>query len=169
VDRDPHLLERLAGWAEETMVALGDDGVAVAGSATGGAARAPHGAASSVEGRPGERTVTPLVGDVLLPLDRLGGPADGIVDLVVSHAVADLLPLDRFAARVAALLRPGGLAHLALTYDGETEFLPSDDPDLTHPYRPLCRTGVERAGYFRLSADHRSCPSDRRETDTTQR
>ena len=73
---------------------------------------------------------TAVVTDVLGPLDATGGPPDGTVDLVISHAVADLLPLDRFAARVAALLRPGGRAHLALTYDGETTFAPTDDPAL---------------------------------------
>ena len=71
-----------------------------------------------------------IVGDVLLPLDNLGGPADGSVDLVVGHALADLLPLDRLAARVASLLRPGGLAHLALVYDGLTAFEPAGDASL---------------------------------------
>jgi SAM-dependent methyltransferase len=73
--------------------------------------------------------VVRIVGDVLLPLDDLGGPPDGTVDLVVGHAIADLLPLDRLAARVAALLRPGGLAHLALVYDGLTAFEPAIDID----------------------------------------
>jgi SAM-dependent methyltransferase len=70
--------------------------------------------------------VTPLVGDLLTPLEQIGGPAAGAVDLVLGHAVADLLPLDRLAERVAALLRPGGLAHLALTYDGLTAFSAED-------------------------------------------
>ncbi|MGE3909515.1 MAG: hypothetical protein AB7K36_09200 [Chloroflexota bacterium] len=66
-----------------------------------------------------------LVGDLLEPLAGLGGPADGTVDLVIGHALADLLPLDRLAARAAALLRPGGLVHLALAYDGQTIFEPA--------------------------------------------
>jgi SAM-dependent methyltransferase len=74
--------------------------------------------------------VTPIVGDLLAPLDLHGGPPDGTIDLVVSHAVADLLPLDRLAARVAALPRPGGLAHLALVYDGLTAFEPPAEPGL---------------------------------------
>ena len=49
---------------------------------------------------------TPLVGDLLAPLSVAGGPTDGTVDLVLGHAIADLLPLDRLARRVAALLRP---------------------------------------------------------------
>ncbi len=72
----------------------------------------------------------PLVADLLGPLDHLGGPADGAVDLVVGHALADLLPLDHLANRVAALVRSGGLIHLALVYDGLTAFMPTDDPDL---------------------------------------
>lgn len=74
--------------------------------------------------------VTLIVGNLLAPLHLGGGPADGTVDLVLGHAIADLLPLDRLAARVAALLRPGGIAHLALTYDGVTTFEPTDDPAL---------------------------------------
>lgn len=80
----------------------------------------------------GGRTVMvlPLPADALAPLAALGGPADGSVDLVLGHAVADLFPLDALAGRVAALLRPRGLAHLALTYDGETVFEPTIDPAL---------------------------------------
>lgn len=72
--------------------------------------------------------IVPTIGDLLAPLDRLGGPPDGTVDLVVGHALADLLPLDRLAERVMALLRPGGLGHLALVYDGLTAFASGDDP-----------------------------------------
>jgi SAM-dependent methyltransferase len=74
--------------------------------------------------------ITPLQVDLLAPLAPLGGPADGSLDLVLGHALADLLPIDRLAARAAALVRPGGLVHLALTYDGETRFWPVDDPAL---------------------------------------
>ena len=44
-------------------------------------------------------------GDLLEPLKPHGGPRDGSVDLVVGHAVADLVPLDRLAAHAAALGR----------------------------------------------------------------
>ena len=80
--------------------------------------------------RPPILRVTPLQVDLLAPLAPLGGPADGSVDLVLGHALADILPLDRLAARAAALVRPGGLVHFALTYDGETTFWPVDDPSL---------------------------------------
>lgn len=129
VDGDPALLARLD---------VGDSG---AGLATVGDAAGSN--------RPqGQGVVLPVLADLLGPLDESGGPADGTVDLVVSHAVADLLPLDRFAMRVAALLRPGGYAHLALTYDGETAFAPTDDPrldrrvtDAYHRHMDLARAG----------------------------
>ena len=76
------------------------------------------------------RHAVPIVGDLLEPLDALGGPADGTVDLVVGHALADIVPLDRLADRAAALARPGGLVHVALAYDGLTAFAPADDPSL---------------------------------------
>ncbi|MFN8526530.1 MAG: class I SAM-dependent methyltransferase [Chloroflexota bacterium] len=69
-------------------------------------------------------TRLPLLADALLPLDEQGGPPDGWADLVVSHAFADLVPVQLFAERVARLLTRGGLAHLALTYDGNTVFSP---------------------------------------------
>ncbi len=71
--------------------------------------------------------VTPLLGDALDPLAPIGGPLDGTIDLLLAHAVVDLLPLDRLAARVAALLKPDGLAHIALAYDGTTSFQPIGD------------------------------------------
>ena len=74
--------------------------------------------------------VLPIVGDLLEPLCASGGPADGTVDLVLGHALADLVPLDRLADRAARLLRPGGLVHLALAYDGLTAFSPAIDAAL---------------------------------------
>ena len=76
------------------------------------------------------RHPVPIVGDLLDPLDARGGPPDGAVDLVVAHALADLVPLDRLAARAAALARPGGLVHVALAYDGLTAFSPVPEPAL---------------------------------------
>jgi SAM-dependent methyltransferase len=78
----------------------------------------------------GFRRLVPIVADLLEPLEPHGGPADGTVDIVVGHALADLVPLDRLATRAAALVRPGGLVHLALAYDGLTAFSPAFDPDL---------------------------------------
>ena len=121
VDADRRLLARLseAHAGSGPMAGQGGDAAVVeqrSGPVAGARAR--------------QVSVTPVLADVLAPLDRAGGPLDGTVDLVVAHAVADLLPLDHFAERVAALLRPGGCAHIALTYDGDMAFCPSDDPDL---------------------------------------
>lgn len=80
--------------------------------------------------RDGCRRVVAVVGDLLEPLEVHGGPPDGTVDLVVGHALADLVPLDRLAARAVALARPRALVHLALAYDGLTVFAPSADPAL---------------------------------------
>src|SRR5204862_7207877 len=94
---------------------------------------------------------------LLEPLEPLGGPPDGAVDLVVGHALADLLPLDRLAARVAALLRPGGLAHLALTYDGLTAFTPRDDVDLSGGIDP--DAAVLAAFHAHMDRPRRAMPS----------
>ena len=109
VDRDAALLVAFSGGDGRT--APSEDDVR-------------NGAESSIRGV----RVSPVVADVLGPLEAAGGPSDATVDLVISHAVADLLPLELFATRIAALLRPGGHAHLGLTYDGETAFSPTDDP-----------------------------------------
>ena len=82
----------------------------------------------------------PIVGDLLEPLEAAGGPPDGTVDLVVAHALADLVPLDRLADRALALARPGGLVHVALAYDGLTAFSPADpDPDVVETWKPSWR------------------------------
>jgi SAM-dependent methyltransferase len=73
------------------------------------------------------RGAVPIVADLLEPLEGRGGPPDGSVDLVVGHALADLVPLDQLAARAFALARPGGLVHIALAYDGLTAFAPIPD------------------------------------------
>ena len=124
VDADARLLAgALSAWSTEQAGASARRRAAV-WSAPGAGTIRPY--VVSLGGR--TISVTPIVGDLLGPLGGSGGPAarDGAADLVLGHALADLLPLDRLAARVAALLRPGGLTHLALTYDGETVFAPAD-------------------------------------------
>jgi SAM-dependent methyltransferase len=96
--------------------------------------------------------VMTITGDLLEPLAARGGPLDGSVDLVVGHAIADLLPLNRLAARVAALARPGGLVHLALAYDGLTTFSPALDPALDETivaafHRHMDRPAIDAADY----------------------
>lgn len=119
-----------------------------------------------------ERTTTsgqhwfavPVVGDLLEPLDIRGGPPDGTVDLVVGHALADLLPLDRLAARTAALVRPGGLVHLALAYDGLTAFSPVADADIEQAilaayHRHMDRPALDTPNYGGSKAGRRLGPA----------
>lgn len=106
----------------------------------------------------------PVVADLLEPLDGRGGPEDGTVDLVVGHALADLVPLDRLAARVRALTRPGGLVHLALAYDGLTEFSPTADLDLERAmlaafHRHMDRPSIDASSYGGSTAGRRLAPA----------
>jgi SAM-dependent methyltransferase len=108
----------------------------------------------------GHPNTTAILGSALEPLDLRGGPHDGSVDLVVGHALADLVPLDRLAARAAALVRPGGLIHLALAYDGLTAFSPVLDADLDAEiisvfHRHMDRPGLDLATYGGSTAGRR--------------
>jgi SAM-dependent methyltransferase len=51
-------------------------------------------------------------------------------DVLVAHAVLDLVDLDTALPRLLALLRPGGCFYFTLNFDGATIFLPPLDPDL---------------------------------------
>lgn len=49
-------------------------------------------------------------------------------DLIIAHAVMDLVNLEDTLGGFERLLRPGGLVYLSLNYDGLTCFLPPYDP-----------------------------------------
>ena len=53
----------------------------------------------------------------------------GQYDLVIAHAVMDLVDAGEALSGFAALARPGGLLYLSLIYDGHTEFLPLAEPE----------------------------------------
>lgn len=160
VDADERLLACLAARSPDRKSELGPPSEATEtgaekGPTGSGRASAPFATPESLR-----VAVTPILTDLLAPLDGAGGPAEGTVDLVVAHAVADLLPLDRFADRIAALLRPGGYAHVALTYDGETDFSPTDDHDLDRRvidayHRHMDRALVDRPAYGGSTAGRR--------------
>ncbi|MBI5589733.1 MAG: methyltransferase domain-containing protein [Deltaproteobacteria bacterium] len=67
-------------------------------------------------------------------------------DLIIAHAVMDLVEAAEVLAGFARLVKPGGLLYLSLIYDGCTEFLPSEDPDFEQAL--LCR--------YHLSMDRRA-------------
>ncbi len=69
----------------------------------------------------------------------------GQYDLVIAHAVMDLVDAAEALPGFAAMARPGGLLYLSLIYDGHTEFLPSGDLEFER----------ELLGRYHLSMDQR--------------
>ena len=53
-------------------------------------------------------------------------------DLIIAHAVMDLVNINDVLTGFEQLVKPGGLLYLSLNYDGLTLFLPSFDPDFEH-------------------------------------
>jgi len=53
----------------------------------------------------------------------------GRFDLVVAHALLDILPLSPSLEALVSLARPGGLLYLPITFDGETIFEPGSSLD----------------------------------------
>jgi SAM-dependent methyltransferase len=51
-------------------------------------------------------------------------PASEAADLLIAHAVMDLLDLERVLPTLCGLVRSGGLLYLSLNYNGNTRFLP---------------------------------------------
>lgn len=49
-------------------------------------------------------------------------------DLVIAHAVMDILPLPEALSVLFAALRPGGMFYFTLNYDGLTKFMPVINP-----------------------------------------
>ncbi len=54
----------------------------------------------------------------------------GTYDVVLAHAVMDLLNLELAVPRLLSHLSPDGLFLLSLNFDGQTEFLPMVDPSM---------------------------------------
>lgn len=83
-------------------------------------------------------------------------------DLVVAHALVDLLDLSSSLDALVGLARPGGLIYLPITFDGETAFEPSreeDDLVLSAYHRTMTGPGSARTGR-RLFHALRSHPVD---------
>lgn len=78
-------------------------------------------------------------------------------DLLVAHAVLDLLPISVVLPGLLALVRPGGLLYLTITFDGATIFQPAIDPALDDQIEALYhRTMDERVTAGRPSGDSRA-------------
>ena len=73
----------------------------------------------------------------------------GRFDLVVAHALLDILELVPGLEALVALARPGGLLYLPITFDGETVFEPSssqDDAVLSAYHDTMEEKGSSRTG-----------------------
>jgi SAM-dependent methyltransferase len=86
--------------------------------------------------------VTFEVADLFDFLDREQGKSTW--DLLVAHAVLDLVELDTALPRLLALLAPGGLFYFTLNFDGATIFEPGIDPDLDRQIENLYHQTMDR-------------------------
>jgi SAM-dependent methyltransferase len=81
----------------------------------------------------------------------------GAWDLLIAHAVLDLLDLPSALPRLLGVLRPGGLFYFSLNFDGATLFQPEIDPALDVQIEALYhRTMDERIAAGRPSGDSRT-------------
>jgi hypothetical protein len=81
----------------------------------------------------------------------------GTADLLMAHAFLDLLDLPTALPALLGMLRPGGLFHFSLNFDGVTAFEPSIDPGLDDAIERLYhRTMDERLVGGRRSGDSRT-------------
>ena len=56
----------------------------------------------------------------------------GRFDIIIAHAVMDLVNIKDVLDGFEKLVKPGGLLYLTLNYDGLTVFIPPFDPDFEH-------------------------------------
>ncbi len=78
----------------------------------------------------GEGTVELICADLY---DVISDPDnDGRWDVIMAHAVMDLVNIDDVLTGFERLAKPGGLIYLSLNYDGLTEFLPPFDPEFAY-------------------------------------
>lgn len=85
------------------------------------------------------------------------GPGRRGWDLLVAHAVLDLLPIPAVLPGLVALARPGGLLYLTITFDGATILQPEIDRAFDDLVETLYhRTMDERVTAGRPSGDSRA-------------
>ena len=88
---------------------------------------------------------------------------DGSFDLIIAHAVLDLLPVPECLDNILKLIRPGGAFYFSLNFAGETVFTPREEEDaeilkayhgdMDKRFRGLdwqpSRTGIELGNWLR--------------------
>jgi SAM-dependent methyltransferase len=89
---------------------------------------AQHGAPLLLRTADRDVRVTLTAIDLFDFLDREQGKSSW--DLLVAHAVLDLVDLPAALPRLLSLLAPGGIFYFTLNFDGATIFEPAIDPDL---------------------------------------
>jgi SAM-dependent methyltransferase len=134
------MAERLLDWG---LLTLADyTGIDVEAGLIRAAAGRLHGyaaarQASLIEASGGVMLFSTLAQDVRITLkaadlfdflDRV--PEKSTWDLLVAHAVLDLIDLAATLPRLVSRLSPGGLFYFSLNFDGATIFEPPIDPDL---------------------------------------
>jgi len=150
------MLERVTEWGisprmHYTMVDLNPDYLDAFRSRYGSK---PLGRSDKSQDGGFEKAVTPEMRDEptveIICADLYDVIADpqfqGRWDLIIAHAVMDLVDAGVVLAGFARLAKPGGLLYLSLIYDGLTEFLPSEDSEFEH----------ELIDRYHLSMDRRS-------------
>lgn len=131
VDEMPENLDFARSWLPQQAAGLG---LRAAWQADGGL---------RLSGRGRDLRLELRAGDLFEYLQS--GPAP--FDLLIAHAVLDLLPLPDSLPRLFAGLKPGGLAWLTVNFDGVTIFEPVLDPHLDERIERLYhRTMDERPG-----------------------
>jgi SAM-dependent methyltransferase len=100
-------------------------------------------------------TITAEVGDLLA---FAADPAQrGAWDVLIAHAVLDLLDLPSALPRLLGVLRPGGLLYATINFDGVTALEPAVDPDFDVLIERLYhQTMDERITDGRRSGDSRA-------------
>jgi SAM-dependent methyltransferase len=89
-----------------------------------------------------EVRITLKAADLLDFIDR--EPEKSAWDLIVAHAVLDLIDLADALPRLLSLLVPGGLFYFSLNFDGATILEPPIDPDLDRRIEALYHHTMDR-------------------------
>ena len=76
--------------------------------------------------------------------EYLESDARGSADILLAHAVLDLVSAREASAVTAEILKPGGLLYATITFDGESFFEPEIDRNLDEKVRRIYRESMVR-------------------------